>query len=577
MLRRRCLSTMGVSFSARKGLALGSSPRRAHNSHNDGNKHKKQLDPNMSDARLPVNRPCIYERQLPGDAYITAHVQRLQHGYHTSSHFPQLDSEHVSFLAISFVFHSRRTRAHRFKSATIRVRISGDDNSSPDANGSADSHPCFLMYAPHSIFGTVSPETLAWDFSLAGTLDISETPISASLAPSGSVNSQYERYDMMRIQGSVRRLRSPRGTGSDVENGEILWSLEENDRGDSGLPREFTFPMVIRKPSANSNIHLSLDINPIIGNLWGNYPSEMLGRPSYRPEMRQSVDFSQEIGQRFEPADGGRGFNFATLLTTLDNYVAISGQSFYRSVSASTVKRRAGDKVVSSEANASAQPFSPQAIRLPPAGNFQHGYPEPFSPTNPAHYARQMMTPARGVMLAAPPLPGTTGAGVASAMAGPAATPQNLYGIRLGVDPAISSRPPEIPARSPFSWVPVYELPENPQNNITGSLGLGMGFGKDSRSAVADAVKSWLDGVPLSDLDWRPVPDLASGEQSYEAARASMLRSVHPGNREDREDSEDREDGEAPVGRVVALEEQPVVPKTLAAVPEESSEESEEE
>lgn len=324
---------MGVLSPAKIGPPSGSSLSRAPNNDQNDNKHKKQNDPNMTDPRLLVNRPCIYERQLPGDAYITAHVQRLQHGYYDSPILPEIDAEHVDFLAISFVFHSVNTREHRFKSATIRVRISGGSESTPTA-----ARPRFLMHAPHLAFGIGTPETMDWTFSLAGALGISQTPVSASLIPSGSVSEQYQRYDMMRIQGSVRSLKSSRGPGFDAENSEILWSLEENNLQRSGLPREFTFVMLVKKPSATSNVSLSLDIKPVIDNWNGSYPGWWMRWPSYHPQPRAFVDFSREVGQPFAPAHGTRGFNFGTLVSSLDDYVVMPGRKFSRSVSAPTVK-----------------------------------------------------------------------------------------------------------------------------------------------------------------------------------------------------------------------------------------------
>lgn len=299
---------------------------------NSDKKREKKHDPNMSDSPLLINRPCIYERQLPGDAYITVHVQRLQHGYYFSPGLPELDAEHVDFLGISFVFHSTNTLSHRFKSATIRVRIDGGTSSAPKFNESALASPRFLMHAPHLIYGTVSPETMDWTFSLAGSLGISQTPVSANFIPSGSVNGRYQRYEMMRIQGSVRTLRSPRGSEFDAQNAEILWSLEENNLQRSGLPREFTFAMLVQKPSANSNMELSLSIDPVIANWSGSYPSWWLKFPQYEPVLRQ-VDFSRQVGQPFEPAYDDRGFNFATLVTSFDDYVAMPGRKVSRSVS----------------------------------------------------------------------------------------------------------------------------------------------------------------------------------------------------------------------------------------------------
>lgn len=292
---------------------------------------------NKSNPRLLVNRESIYERQLPGDAYITVYVQRLQHGYYSSSAVSDPEAENVDFLALGFVFHSPHTLSHRFKSATIRASVQGHAQLATDTNPPQNyrpKNPRILMHAPHLIYGTVSPETMEWTFSLAGSIGVSEAPVSANVIPSGSINSRYRRYEMMRIQGSARTLKSPRGRQFDIEAGEVVWSLEENNLQRSGLPREFTFVMLIEKPSSNSRVKLSLDIDPVIQSWWGSYPSWSLGMPSYRPAKRRDVDFNKEVGQRFEPLDEaeGRGFNFATLVSRFDDYIAMPGRHFSRKV-----------------------------------------------------------------------------------------------------------------------------------------------------------------------------------------------------------------------------------------------------
>ncbi|KAJ5715153.1 uncharacterized protein N7483_012334 [Penicillium malachiteum] len=301
-----------------------------------GKKQKKLLDSNMSNPRLLLNRPCIYERRLPGNAYITAHIQRLQHGYYSSTTMSDVDAQNVDFLAISFVFHATNTQTHRFKSATIRVSIHGErqrSSSSSSSDKSPSPNPRFLMHAPHLIFGAVSPETMQWTFSLAGSLGISEAPVSASVIPSGSLNKQFRRYEMMRIQGSSRTLKSSRGPRYDVEAGEIFWSLEENTLQRSGLPREFTFVMLIQKQHANSDIKFQLDIDPVLQSWYGSYPNWVLSLPSYQPLVRRDVDFQQEIGQKFAPIDNpDRGFNFAALENTFDDYISMPGRSFTRTV-----------------------------------------------------------------------------------------------------------------------------------------------------------------------------------------------------------------------------------------------------
>ncbi|KAJ6042683.1 uncharacterized protein N7446_013749 [Penicillium canescens] len=287
----------------------------------------------MANPRLLINRACIYERHLPGDAYITAHVERLQHGFYSSSSVSDKDADHVDFLAIGFVFHSPHTLSHRFKSASIKVSVHGSREMSRSPlypNGYPPGNPRFLMHAPRLIYGTVSPETMEWTFSLAGSLGISEMPVSASVIPSGSVNSRYRRYEMMRIQGSARTLKSQHGASFDVEAGEIFWSMEENNLQKSGLPREFTFVMLVQKPTVDSQLALSIEVEPVIDVWFGSYPSWMLNMSAYKPAPRRGVDFQQEVGQRFEPVDPVRGFNFATLESQFDDYIAMPGRKFSR-------------------------------------------------------------------------------------------------------------------------------------------------------------------------------------------------------------------------------------------------------
>ncbi|CAG8907600.1 unnamed protein product [Penicillium nalgiovense] len=325
-------------------------------------KEKEPPDPNKADPRLTINRALIYERRLPGDAYITAHVQRLQHGYYSSDAVSDQDAEHVDFLAIAFSFHSPHTTTHRIKSATIGVSVRGDrdlPSSKLYPYGYPPGNPRFLMHAPHLIYGSVSPETMEWTFSLAGSLGISEMPVSASVIPSGSLNGRYKRYEMMRIQGSARTLKNPAGREFDVEAGKIVWSMEENNVQQSGLPREFTFVMLVQKPSANSKISLSIDVDPVIDAMIGSYPSLLLKLPEYQPLPRRGVNFQQEVGQPFEPVDPVRGFNFAELGSMFDEYIAMPGRKFSRQIQ---IPAETGIPGITSRAPTQATPTTPSTI-----------------------------------------------------------------------------------------------------------------------------------------------------------------------------------------------------------------------
>lgn len=305
-----------------------------------GNKPKGRTaasDPNIPDHRLNVNRPCIYERRLPGNAYITAHVQRLQHGYYSTDAVSDRDIDNVDFLAVSFVFHSPDTLSHRFKAATIRASLhhpthsyttNRQSSSSSRSRQHRTNYPRFLMHAPHLLYGSASPETLQWSYSLAGTLGIAQLPLIASLSPAAGLNGRFSRYEMMRIQGSVRTLDGAAAS-------QIVWTLEENTLQRSGLPREFTFAMLIAKPAPESRVQFVLEIEPILQCWFGSYPGwwlTLLRR--YRAVRRKrGADFRTSVGQRFgasvrtsSSSSSRRGFNFANLVAGFDEYASLSGK-----------------------------------------------------------------------------------------------------------------------------------------------------------------------------------------------------------------------------------------------------------
>ncbi|KAJ5248928.1 hypothetical protein N7468_000379 [Penicillium chermesinum] len=262
-------------------------------------------DPNMSDPRLLINRPCIYERRLPSDAHVAAYVQRLQHGFYANDAVSDMDSDHVDFLGITFVFHSAQSLNHRFKSAVIRASVADG------SDGTQNTYSAYLMLM---------------------TCGVSEGPVNASIIPSGGLNGRYNRYEMMRIQGSARTRKSPRGRAFDIESGEVVWSLEENSLDRTGLPREFTFVMLVQKPAVDSKVSLDINIEPVLQSRVGSYPNWMLALPAYQPIRRNHVDFNKEIGQRFTPAIPGRGFNFAGLKSAFEDYMAMPGRHHSRSI-----------------------------------------------------------------------------------------------------------------------------------------------------------------------------------------------------------------------------------------------------
>ncbi|KAL1845843.1 hypothetical protein Plec18167_009254 [Paecilomyces lecythidis] len=285
-------------------------------------------DPNLTNSRLLVNRRRIYERHLPGDAYISANVERLQHGYFSSSIVSQADIDFVDFLGVNFVFHPSDSKSHRFKAATITASIENCPQDTLDGSYCTRSSPRFLMFAPHLIYGAVSPETLQWNFNLASSFGIANAPVTALLSPSGGLKAQYKLYEMMKIQGSLRTLDRPGDPEYHINDGKIVWSLTENALQRSGLPREFTFVMLIQKPHWDSRLKFSLEIEPVIDVWFGNYPNWWLDFRRYQPLTKRLINFRHQVGQKFEPSQSSRGFNFATLASSLDDYVVMPGSTY---------------------------------------------------------------------------------------------------------------------------------------------------------------------------------------------------------------------------------------------------------
>ncbi|KAK5329381.1 hypothetical protein LTR70_000530 [Exophiala xenobiotica] len=277
-------------------------------------------DPNAPDVRLECESKCIYERRLPGNAYITAHVTRLQDGFYDSPSTHGDTIENVRFLAVSFVFHPTET-INRFQAATVTISLHDDtDQSYTDPGAPAhrfSAHgppvprqkPKFLRFAPHVMFGG--------------------TPVSASLSPSGEMKGSYKVYQMMRIQGSTRTARSHPfvDSGYDLEDGEVVWTMEENQLQRSGLPREMTFVMLITKGDVE-NVVFDINIEPRIASRLGHYPKWWTNLLKYQPFQKEHMDLDRELGQCFLPTVPGRGFNFANLAGTFNDFVKLPGTTY---------------------------------------------------------------------------------------------------------------------------------------------------------------------------------------------------------------------------------------------------------
>ena len=187
---------------------------------------------------------------------------------------------------------------------------------------------------------------------------------------------------MMEIQGSVRSLRSWFGHQYDVEDGELVWTLDENALQKSGLPREFTFVMLLTKGSGPvdtglGDVVLDLDITPKVAGWLGTgtaYPGFITN--TYRPIHRYTLNLDDEIGQRFEPELPGRGFNFAQLAASFDDFVFLPGTT------SSTSDSGAG-MWPSSMSQSKQQPVSsPQMQKQIQSSNGQNANSQQSPPTN---------------------------------------------------------------------------------------------------------------------------------------------------------------------------------------------------
>ncbi|KAF2677603.1 hypothetical protein K458DRAFT_423862 [Lentithecium fluviatile CBS 122367] len=359
-------------------------------------------DPNVPQKRLQLHQKNLYERMLPGQAFVSAHCNRLQHGYYENNgalHEPALNS--VYFVSCHFVFHPHRPRENRFKSADIKVSVHGDFNPDTDFDHGryrpAKSSPRILKHAPELIYGAVSPEDLQWNFSLSSSLGVSQAPLTATLNPYGGVKSSYKIYDMMSIQGSLRSLKSPLGPEYDVDDAVAVWTLEENLLQRSGLPREFDFVLLVHKPDDVKNVYLTVDVDATVEAWFGEYPQWYTNLSRYLPTQDLTLDFNTDIGQRFVPSIPGRGFNFADLPHSLEEYVIMPGTVYPANdttADRTTPRGRSGrtfDHHTPGPNRTNEQPFADgKAIEASPAPLDQ-----PFTPTRRYTAPGQQPAPSR--------------------------------------------------------------------------------------------------------------------------------------------------------------------------------------
>jgi hypothetical protein len=90
---------------------------------------------------------------------------------------------HVTFLAVTSVFHPSISLSHRFQSAIIEVRARSENNELLR----------FVKFAPHVAYGRMSTETLKWTFSLGASVGVTKGPVDVVVNPSIA----HEKYKVL--------------------------------------------------------------------------------------------------------------------------------------------------------------------------------------------------------------------------------------------------------------------------------------------------------------------------------------------------------------------------------------------
>jgi hypothetical protein len=151
---------------------------------------------NGPDEKYQVNEDLLYENEFPGETYISAHLQRLQHGIYTDANLHTNHTRHVTFVALTFTMHASQSTSHRFESAIITVKASSE----------GVERLRFLKFAPHLAYGRMSSESLKWDFQLGAVLGVTQGPATAKVNPSVGYEQNKVVGTMMKMYVTVRPI-----------------------------------------------------------------------------------------------------------------------------------------------------------------------------------------------------------------------------------------------------------------------------------------------------------------------------------------------------------------------------------
>jgi hypothetical protein len=135
------------------------------------------LPSNAKGLEIPDNHFQIFQKSLlekefeHEDAFVGAHLSRLQHGIYQDDRMDMLDlcgrptkSINVTFVAITFTFHPMHSVEKRFKRA--QVSIQAFKAPGQPAKAAYDEPLRIIKFAPHVAYGRISTENLTWKFTL---------------------------------------------------------------------------------------------------------------------------------------------------------------------------------------------------------------------------------------------------------------------------------------------------------------------------------------------------------------------------------------------------------------------------
>jgi len=182
---------------------------------------KQQENIDDPEHKFQVNEQLLFEHEFHGGCYVSAHLQRLQHGIFGDSNIHGAGVMHVTFIVVTFVFHPSISLSHKFQSAIIEVT----------ARSQSDEPLRFVKFAPHLAYGRISTESLKWTFSLGATVGVTKGPVSVAINPSMAHQRDKVLGTMMKIQGSTRSAPDlGHHKANRITDTRLVWSFEENDQ-----------------------------------------------------------------------------------------------------------------------------------------------------------------------------------------------------------------------------------------------------------------------------------------------------------------------------------------------------------